>query len=632
MKKLLSLRGLLMALLGIALALGACTPRSGPAKTALPNTPALPTASPAPQATAVPLPRSFRICSAQEPPSLYRYDEEDSPSRNTLFDLLFDGFYEQNLAGNGSGLLSAAPGLGDMISIEPVKLSAGALVVNALGEVVPLQKGMQVRKAACSGQDCLISWDGASELAMDQMTVKFKLNPAQKWSDGSPLTAEDYLFSYKLMRQAANPAQQKHMALTQSLMAADEHTLEWKALPGFAGVSLENFLPWPMPQHQLAGLKPEELPASPLLREETLGWGPYVIKDWQANGTLLLEANPHYYRAAEGLPKMPELSVRFIPTLQEALQAFQAGECEILDDSYNFFSMNTAEWAPYLGHTDFHLRFSGQAVELVFGIRPAVYDNDHQAALNERPDWFGDPRTRQAISMSMARAQLNQALYGPHLPAEVQVAPASIFGPDAKPETLLEEAGWKLADGSRVALGVAGVKDGTAFKISLLAGQGQAERELTDLVVSALGNMGIEVSTNHLPVSQLYAPGPEGPLFGRNFELALVSWQTGALERCTSYYSRAIPSAANRWIGSNLAGLSSEAFDLACAQNLFSMEPVSPSNAGIRCSGICKAYLEESPSVAAADRLGLWLSSKSLANDSDWALNQIEWMVKQPAK
>jgi len=59
----------------------------------------------------------------------------------------------------------------------------------------------------------------------------------------------------------------------------------------------------------------------------------------------------------------------------------------------------------------------------------------------------------------------------------------------------------------------------------------------------------------------------DGPLFGRNFELASFAWMTDLdPPPCARYMSTAIPSAANNWTGLNLPGFIDAAFDAACAQ------------------------------------------------------------------
>ena len=629
LKKPLFTRLLPASLLMLVIILNACNPKTTASTPSPFATLPLPQASATPPPTPTATPPVINICTAEDPGSLFPYSENDSTSRRSILSALNDGHFESIISGNGSGLLTAYPQLGNMVSVVPVVVGAGTVIVDAFDDVTVLQKGSKVRPyPKCSANDCAINWDGSSELKMDQVIVNFKLNPDEKWSDGLPLTSADFLFSYKIKQQLGQPSDQEQLEVTQSLTAKDDYTVEWKGLPGFGGVGLEQFLPLPMPAHQLVDQKIEDLTESPFFRENVLSWGPYRVKLWEQGSNLTLEANPNYYRMAEGLPKVKDVIFHFISDQGEALRLLKSGECDLLDASFNLLSLKTADWQPYLDASDFHLGFNGQAVEMVFGIRPAAYDADYQTGIAVRPDWFGDPRTREAISLAITEAQLNQVVYTPHLPETVLVPPAAIFGPRVKLGDLLDEAGWKLVESKRVAQGVAGVLDGTAFKVTLLTSQSQADQEIAALLVSTLAGLGIEVSTQALPLDQLYAPGPEGTLFGRNFDLALVSWQSDQLNRCATYMSRAIPSAANHWIGTNLAGLNNEAFDLACGANLVSFEPTSHTNAGAGCVGLCALYLQQSPSVIVIDRINLWVSNKALQMESDWTLEQIELMTK----
>ena len=621
-------RRLTISLLIFALFLAACNPTTPATTVPSTATPLPPQASATPQPTPTATPQGINVCTAEDPGSLFPYDGNDTASRRSILSILNDGRFENIPAGTGSGLLTAYPQLGNMVSQAPVTVSAGTVIVDALGEVTVLQRGKLVRPSQCLTADCLLTWDGSSELVMDQTVVNFKLNPDELWSDGSPLTSADYLFAYQIMQQSGQPSDQKHLELTQAFNALDDYTVEWKALPGFGGIGLEQYLPLPMPAHQLTDLTADSLATSPFYRESFLSWGPYQVKQWQPDLSLRLEANPNYYRIAEGLPKIKDLTFHFVPDQSEALRLLQIGDCDVLDSSYNLLSMQVADWQPYVDTLDFHLGFDAQAVEMVFGIRPAAYDSNYQGAILERPDWFGDPRTREAISLAITKAQLNQAVYGLHLPETVKISPAGIFGPQVNIETLLDEAGWKLNGGNRVAQGVAGVQDGTAFKVTLITSQSQSHQDIATQIVNTLASLGIEVSIQALPLEEIYAPGPNGPLFGRNFELALLSWQSDPVNRCATYMAKSIPSSSNHWIGSNLAGLSNEAFDLACAANLVSFDPVSTSNAGARCEGICQLFLQQSPSVVAIDHVNLWLSRKSLQMESDWNLEQIEFMTK----
>ncbi len=44
-------------------------------------------------------------------------------------------------------------------------------------------------------------------------------------------------------------------------------------------------------------------------------------------------------------------------------------------------------------------------------------------------------------------------------------------------------------------------------------------------IQESLGQCGIDVAVTALPADELYAPGPEGLVFGRQFDLTLIAWQ-----------------------------------------------------------------------------------------------------------
>ena len=106
--------------------------------------------------------------------------------------------------------------------------------------------------------------------------------------------------------------------------------------------------------------------------------------------------------------------------------------------------------------------------------------------------------------------------------------------------------------------------DDTVFSFSLLSGTSEMDSEVSQAVVRRLADCGIEVIHQALPPAELYAPGLEGPLFGRNFDLALVTWQETSGNACELYRSDAIPNSGNYWIGTNLAGLANADFDTRC--------------------------------------------------------------------
>jgi len=96
-------------------------------------------------------------------------------------------------------------------------------------------------------------------------------------------------------------------------------------------------------------------------------------------------------------------------------------------------------------------------------------------------------------------------------------------------------------------------------------------------------------------------------LFGRKFDLALVSWQTGSEPLCSLYRAKAVPSEANFWVGTNLAGFSDPAFEAACAD-------------AQQGDGLAPDY----PAAALLPQLSLWVSRTGLTPDANYTWSQLE--------
>ena len=111
-----------------------------------------------------------------------------------------------------------------------------------------------------------------------------------------------------------------------------------------------------------------------------------------------------------------------------------------------------------------------------------------------------------------------------------------------------------------------GVPAGTSFSVSLVTTPASQRQQVSSLLASQLAACGIQVEVQTLDQVELYAAGPEGPLFGRSFELAEYAMGGfGIQPPCEWFTTSQIPGAGNRWIGTNLSGFSDPAFDLACS-------------------------------------------------------------------
>ena len=588
--------GLVVALiLSVGWLLTSTAPRSPSAQpeTAIPTLPNVPTVTmvppPPPTATATPpvivekatattksppdQERALTICLGNEPDSLYLYNSQALVSASVL-EAVYDGPIDNLTFDYQPVILEKLPTLsnGDAI-LKKVKVAAGDWVVNDVGDPVVLEKGVMLRPLGCYDSKCAVEFSDVP-LTMEQLIVIFKIEPGILWSDGEPLTAYDSVYSFELDKDPATPTDKEFISRTASYEATSDYSTVWTGLPGYRNSQYMTQFWTPLPEHLWGKLTATELLNAKESRRYPLGWGPYVIESWVLGNHISLVKNENYWRAGEGLPHFDQITMRFVGGKSSAnVAALLAGECDIVDQTANLSDQS-------------ELLLELQAVGQVnatfvtgtvwehadFGIVPA---QDY-----ERPDFFGDVRVRQAIAYCMdRRSVVRSVMYGQskvlnsYLPSEHPLFDSTVkqYRFDVNKGTaLLKQVGWIDDDENpktpRVAQGVEGVPDGTPLTFNLATTSATQRQAATKILQDSLARCGVEVNLDYWSPGEFFADGPEGPLFGRHFDIGQFAWLTGIEPGCELYLCSEIPSEENDWQGSNNTGFCNAAYDAACTQ------------------------------------------------------------------
>lgn len=524
---------------------------------------------------------TLTICMGSEPVDLFIYNEP-SYQKMTVLAAIYDGPIDRVNYQYQPVLLEKIPSLADGDArIEPVNVSEGTMVMDASGQMAPLLPGLIVRPAGCRAEGCAVAFEGGA-IEMDQMRVTFRLRPGIVWSDGVPLTAWDSVFSYRVAVSEYTTyslgglvsLSARTSIYTAEYTALDDLTVVWAGLPGFLDPTYQANFFIPLPQHTLARYQLEELLVSEEANRAPLGWGPYRLVGWDPGVQIVLERNPFYFRAAEGLPYFNRLIYRFVGQEEAAnLDALQSGACDVLLPD----ALSAAPSPRMLA-----LHEVGQArLVVVPGLDGAVWEQLTFAvtppAGEARPTIFSDRRVRHAVAFCLDRQALADSLYGGYAPlldtylpaghpllagADVSVYP---FDPAAG-RTLLDEAGWRDEDGDgiREAHGVPGFDDGTPLRFSLTTTEADFRTALADQIGEALRLCGMDVGVIQEPAREIFAQNAEATLTGRHFDLAEYSLPGRWLPPCEIGLSASIPSEANYWSGVNLSGYSNSDYDAVC--------------------------------------------------------------------
>ena len=97
-------------------------------------------------------------------------------------------------------------------------------------------------------------------------------------------------------------------------------------------------------------------------------------------------------------------------------------------------------------------------------------------------------------------------------------------------------------------------------------------QQLTQIFKENQLQCGIDVELYYLPSSEWFADGPDGPLFGRRFDLGEFAWLTGVEPSCGLYLSDNITGPEEEgfggWGNSSNTGWVNEEYDAACRRAL----------------------------------------------------------------
>jgi len=569
----------LMFLFILALTLPACAPQAivTPFVTDTPTPPSLPLFTP------TPVTRSLTVCLGEEPNTLYPYGNLNSAARSVL-SAIYDGPMDVTDYGYEPIILEKIPSLEDGdAQVSPISVNAGSKIVDSSGNVVLLSTGTKVRPSGCRSDDCAVSYDGSSTLQMDQIVATFTMLKGLMWSDGAPLTSSDSIYSYGLASSESTPGSKFLVDRTASYEAADEQTIQWWGIPGFIDPDYYTNFWMPLPEHAWSEFPPDQLLKVDVSSKMPLGWGPYIIDKWEPGKSLHFIKNLNYFRADSGLPKFDELTFLIFPDTNAAMSALVDGTCDVLDPSTRLDGQVGLLQQMQIDNRARLFTAKTNIIEwLGIGITPASYDNGFNVK-EDRPDFFGDKRTRQAIALCLDRQKVvDTVLFGlsqvpdTYLPSDHPLHNANVQTYEYNPASgnkILNDVGWIDKDNDpstpRVAQSVTNVPVDTPLVLNYYTSSATQRHQVAEILTQSLAECGIGVNVIYSSASDLYAPGPTGPLFGRQFDLAEYAIGVNSLEpQCSWFTSSQIPGESNHWVGTNVSGYKSSNFDAACQKAL----------------------------------------------------------------
>jgi peptide/nickel transport system substrate-binding protein len=231
--------------------------------------------------------------------------------------------------------------------------------------------------------------------------VVFHLDPAARFSDGTPITSADVVFTFNLLKAKGRPQQRAAFSLVKSIDAPDDWTVAYD-LTGANDRELPLTLAI-MPVLSRAHADAEHFEDQTL--QIPVGSGPYRVAEVKPGERLVLERNPDYWAKdlpiSRGLYNLDEIRIDYYRDATAMFEAFKAGliDYRVEDD--------TNRWR---NDYDFPAAKDGRIIRAA--IPTALPKGVSGFAFNTRRPVFADLRVREALASMFDFEWINANLFG----------------------------------------------------------------------------------------------------------------------------------------------------------------------------------------------------------------------------
>jgi peptide/nickel transport system substrate-binding protein len=324
----------------------------------------------------------------------------------------------------------------------------------------------------------------AWKVSRDGRTIRFTLRSGVKFSDGTPFDSADVAHT---MRRLMDP--ELHSPTGDAFRTADGPPEVQVHSPADVSITFRQ------PVANLARLFDQVAILSSRSPKEGAVLGPYRVAQHVSGSHLLLERNPSYWRAGQGLPRIPAIRIRIQPNRDLEALALTRGEIDavagvdpvVFDKLARDGSVVTRDAGPSLD-SEFFWFNQGSGGKLP----------------EHKREWFRSRAFRNAVSLAINRDELTRVVYRGHAQPAVGPFPAANklwFNTalkqrrhdPAQARKLLTAAGFRF-EGAKLF-----DRSGNEVAFSLVTNAGNKTRErLAELVRRDLAEIGITVNITAL--------------------------------------------------------------------------------------------------------------------------------------
>lgn len=419
-------------------------------------------------------------------------------------------------------------------------------------------------------------------VAADGRSVTWNLKPGVKWSDGTPFTAADVVFTYQYL---TNPDVAAISAGTYAIIDNVEAIADTTVKISFKQVNPAWSLVFVgtegmvLPRHkfkEFAGANAREAPANLL----PVGTGPYRVVEFKPGDVVIYEANPNYREADKLGFQRVELKGGG-DAASAARAVLQTGDAD--------FGYNLQVEAPVLepllkaGKGQVTQSFGPLVERILVNMSDPNREVNGERSQKDIPHpFFSDLKVRQAFNLAIDRDAIATQLYGRagKATANFLVSPTPYNSPNTRyrydleaAQKLLDQAGWVDSNGN-------GTRDKNGVEMNVLfqTSVNPLRQKTQEIVKQSLERIGVRVELKSVDASIFFASDPANPDTSSKFYADLQMYTTGntnpdPASYMKSYLCSEIAQKANHWSKDNVSRYCNPAYDALWNQAATELDP-----------------------------------------------------------
>ncbi len=350
------------------------------------------------------------------------------------------------------------------------------------------------------------------EVSDDALTYIFYLREDVLWSDGSPVTADDFVYAYRRLLNPETAAQYASVLYilvngeavgtgkadpeTLGVRALDDHTLELKLVSPtpYLLQLLTHAATYPVPRQSIDKYGNEWTRPGNIVSN-----GPFILADWKPQSYVRLEKNPDFYDAEN--VRIDE--VYFYPTedSSSSFKKFRAGELDV--DTQ--FPARQLDWIKQ---------------NMPDEVRIAPWLGTYFYAFNTRKYPFNDRRVRLALSMAIERELITEKLLNFGVVPAWNLVPPGIenYGTGAKSYFHNWPSDKRVAEGKRL-MSEAGFGPDNPLEVTISYNTSQDHKKIALAIAHGWKRLGVVTRLLNVEAKVQYANMRVG-----DFEVGRAGW------------------------------------------------------------------------------------------------------------